>query len=93
VSALRDERGLRPDVSRDAEPQVVGLAPQTTMMTERALTMKTYILRDPKTVEAQNKIPLLPRERAGEADVPNFVQVRSPPRSIGSTENIEELKI
>ena len=51
MSALRDERGLRPDVSREAEPQVVGLAPQTTMNDRKANTMKTYILRDPKTVE------------------------------------------
>ena len=51
VSALRRKRGLRRVSS--AEPQVVGLAPQTTVMTERANTMKTYILRDPKTVEAQ----------------------------------------
>src|SRR6266516_943246 len=48
VSALRSKRGLRP-VVRDAEPQVVGLAPQTTNE-RRANTMKTYILRDPKTV-------------------------------------------
>lgn len=53
VSALRDKRGLRPDVSRAAEPQVVGLAPQTTMMTERTDTMKTYLLRDPNAVEPQ----------------------------------------
>src|ERR1017187_9227301 len=50
VSALR-ERGLRP-VGRDAEPQVVGLAPQTTNE-RRANTMKTYILRDPQSVEPQ----------------------------------------
>lgn len=52
VSALRSERGLRR--VNGAEPQVVGLAPQTTVMTERANTMKTYILRDSKAVEAQN---------------------------------------
>jgi len=52
VSALRDERGLR-TAKRNAEPQVVGLAPQTTMMTERANTMKTYILRDSHAVEPQ----------------------------------------
>jgi len=50
VSALR-ERGLRPEM-RVAEPQVVGLAPQTTNE-RKANTMKTYILRDPKTVEPQ----------------------------------------
>ena len=50
VSALR-ERGLRPD-GRVAEPPVVGLAPQTTNE-RKANTMKTYILRDSKTVEPQ----------------------------------------
>src|SRR5687768_11091908 len=54
VSALRIERGLRTGV-RNAEPQVVGLAPQTTVITERANTMKTYILRDRKAVERQNR--------------------------------------
>jgi len=50
VSALR-ERGLHP-AERDAEPQVVGLAPQTTNE-RKADTMKTYILRYPKPVEPQ----------------------------------------
>ena len=58
MSALRDERGLQPAV-RVAEPQVVGLAPQTTMNDRKANTMKTYILRDPKTVEPQ-KIQFAP---------------------------------
>ena len=53
VSALR-ERGLRP-AGRDAEPQVVGLAPQTTNE-RRANTMKTYILRDSQTVERQKSV-------------------------------------
>ena len=52
VTALRSKYGLRP-ARRDAEPQVVGLTPQTTNE-RRANTMKTYILRDPKTVELQN---------------------------------------
>ena len=56
MSALRDERGLRA-AERNAEPQVVGLAPQTTVMTERANTMKTYVLRDPNPVEPQNCKP------------------------------------
>ena len=56
VSALRDERGLR-TAERNAEPQVVGLAPQTTKHDRRANTMKTYILRDPKAVEPQNPLP------------------------------------
>jgi len=58
VSALRSERGLR-TVKRNAEPQVVGLAPQTTSNDRKANTMKTYILRDPKTVEPQ-KIQFAP---------------------------------
>ena len=53
VSALRSKRVLRPIV-RDAEPQVVGLAPQDNHE-RRANTMKTYILRDPKAVEPQNR--------------------------------------
>ena len=53
VSALR-ERGLRP-VGRVAEPPGVGLAPQTT--NERKTdTMKTYILRNAKSVEPQNLV-------------------------------------
>lgn len=52
VSALRIERGLRP-AGGDAEPQVVGLAPQTTVLAKRTDTMKTYLLRDPNAVEAQ----------------------------------------
>ena len=53
-SALRARR-LRP-AGRDAEPQVVGLAPQTTNE-RKTNTMKTYILRDPKTVEPQKSSP------------------------------------
>ncbi len=41
---------------RNAEPQVVGLTPQTTRNDRRANTMKTYILRDPKAVEPQNPL-------------------------------------
>jgi hypothetical protein len=54
VSALR-ERGLRP-AGRDAEPQVVGLALQTTNE-RKANTMTTYILRYPEPVESQNLNP------------------------------------
>ena len=50
MSALRSKRGLRR--VNGAEPQVVGLTPQTTNE-RRANTMKTYLLRDPKTVEPQ----------------------------------------
>src|SRR6185295_16162939 len=50
VSVPRDKRGLRR--VRGAEPPVVGPAPQTT--NERKTdTMKTYILRDPNSVEPQ----------------------------------------
>jgi hypothetical protein len=52
VSALRSKRGLH-RVS-GAEPQVVGLTPQTTNE-RRANTMKTYLLRAPKTVESQTE--------------------------------------
>ena len=65
VSALREERGLRPDVSREAEPQVVGLAPQTTNE-RRANTMKTCVLRDPKAVERQKALLLAAAARAGQ---------------------------
>ena len=54
VPALRRKRGLR-RVS-GAEPQVVGLTPQTTAQ-RRADTMRTYILRDPKAVERQTPSP------------------------------------
>jgi hypothetical protein len=40
---------------RNAEPEVVGLAPQTTRNDRKAHTMKTYILRDAKAVEPQNR--------------------------------------
>ena len=50
-SALRSKRGLHH--GRGAEPQVVGRTPQTT--NDRSTdTMKTYLLREPKTVEPQN---------------------------------------
>ena len=72
MSALRSKRGLRTEGNRNAEPHpsfavllrrtgVVGLAPQTTN-DRRANTMKTYILRDPKTVEPQTA-PLRARGR------------------------------
>jgi hypothetical protein len=50
VSALRSELGLRPALPA-AEPQVVGLTPQTTNECS-ANTMRTYLLRNPKTVES-----------------------------------------
>jgi transposase len=53
VSALRSKRGLHR--VNGAEPQVVGLTPQTT--DERKTdTMKTYILRDSQPVEPQKSI-------------------------------------
>ena len=51
VSALWDKRELRSEMNRIAEPQVVGLAPQTTGMTERTDAMNTYLLRGPNAVE------------------------------------------
>ncbi len=68
VSALRSKRGL-PPVEPVAEPQVVGLTPQTTMMTERTDTMKTYLLREPRTVEPQNA-RRVPRTRATTTTAP-----------------------
>src|ERR1017187_2934245 len=50
VSALRSKRGLHR--ASGAEPQVVGHAPQTTN-DRKADSMKTYILHNPKPVEAQ----------------------------------------
>ena len=52
-SALRGEREL--PRARGAEPPVVGRTPQTTA-NRKANIMKTYILRDPKTVEPQKQI-------------------------------------
>jgi transposase len=49
VSALR-ERGLRPDVCRDAEPQVWSMKLK---LERKADTMKTYILRPHNCVEPQ----------------------------------------
>src|ERR1039458_4002026 len=50
VSALRSKRGLHR--VNGAEPQVVGLTPQTTDL-RKTDTMKTYILRSTNTVEPQ----------------------------------------
>ena len=50
VSALRSKRGLRR--VNGAEPQVVGLTPQTTD-NRKTDTMKTYILRQIKAVEPE----------------------------------------
>lgn len=51
VSAFRSKRGLR-FVTRIAEPQVVGLTPQTTNE-EKADTMSTYLLRNVSKVQPQ----------------------------------------
>src|SRR5271170_4960366 len=59
VSALRSKRGLHG--VNGAEPQVVGLTPQTTDK-RKTDTMKTYILRDPKPVEPQ-KLNRSPRPK------------------------------
>ena len=50
VSALRSKRGLHR--VNGAEPQVVGLTPQTTDI-RKTDTMKTYILRQVRTVESE----------------------------------------
>ncbi len=76
VSALRSERGLRP-VMRVAEPQVVGLTPQTTDERKTDI-MKRYILRGPKPVEPQKSIRL-PRARARCAGDPQQI----PPLFLG----------
>ena len=49
VPALRSKRGLRR--SNGAEPQVVGLAPQTSNEERKADTMKTYLLKASASVE------------------------------------------
>src|ERR1035438_9603951 len=59
VSALRSKRGLRR--VNGAEPQVVGLTPQTTNEKKTDI-MKTYILRPAKPVEPQ-KSTRLPRPK------------------------------
>lgn len=70
VFALRNERGLHR--MSGAEPQVVGLAPQTTVMTERANTMKPYLLRRPKTVERQKaRRPVSPEPGAAPVPIGN----------------------
>ena len=70
MSALRDERGLRA-AERNAEPQVVGLTPQTTMNDRKANTMKTYILRGPNAVEPQKlKQNPVPKARRPQAAAP-----------------------
>ena len=53
---------MRP-VMQVAEPQVVGLTPQTTVM-GKADTMKTYILRSAQTVQRQSR-----RAPAATADI------------------------
>src|ERR1035437_4675075 len=73
VSALRSKRGLHP-AGRGAEPQVVGLTPQTTMK-RKANTMKTYILRSTKTVEPQKSIrPPRPKPTAPVTPVIHLVR-------------------
>ena len=50
VPALRSKRGLH--LVNGAEPQVVGLAPQTTRE-RKADTMKTYLLKTTPAVESK----------------------------------------
>ena len=54
VPALWSKHGLRR--GNGAEPQVVGLAPQSSNE-RKADTMKTYLLRGPKPVEPQQPAP------------------------------------
>ena len=61
VSALRSKRGLRLEI-RIAEPQVVGLTPQTTSK-RKADTMNTYLLRNVSKVQPQAS--LLPPSPTG----------------------------
>ena len=65
VSALRSKRGLHR--ANGAEPQVVGLTPQTTDI-RKTDTMKTYILRTAKPVELQ-KSSRPPRPKPATATV------------------------
>src|ERR1035441_9938403 len=67
VSALRSKRGLHR--ANGAEPQVVGLTPQTTDI-RKTDTMKTYILRQAKPVELQ-KLARTPRPQAAVATTPS----------------------
>ena len=66
VPALRCKRGLRP-ARRGAEPQVVGLTPQTTMK-RTADTMKTYILKPYPAVEPEKSARPRRRVAAAAAD-------------------------
>jgi len=85
VSALRVKHGLHR--VNGAEPQVVGLTPQTT--DERKTdTMKTYILRPPKTVEPQKSIRSPRPKPAASATIAVFLRgpeatVKSPVLFIG----------
>ena len=72
VSALRSKRGLRR--VNGAEPQVVGLTPQTTN-DRRTDTMKTYILRSEDENGKRNFPPgiFLSIDRAGLMGVRRFI--------------------
>src|SRR5664279_3632220 len=74
VSALRSKRGLHR--VNGAEPQVVGLTPQTTNI-RKTDTMKTYILREPKPVESQ-KPGRAPRRKTQPATTTTDVLGRPP---------------
>ena len=74
VSALRSKRGLHR--VNGAEPQVVGLTPQTTD-NRKTNTMKTYILRQPKPVESQ-KPARVPRRKTQPVTTINAVLGRPP---------------
>src|SRR5664279_3168130 len=80
VSALRSKRGLHR--VNGAEPQVVGLTPQTTNI-RKTDTMKTYILRQPKPVESQ-KPARVPRRKTPPVTTINIVLGRPPAPTSGS---------
>jgi len=85
VSALRVKRGLYR--VNGAEPQVVGLTPQTTDISKTD-TMRTYILRPPKTVERQKPIRSPRSQPAAPANIAvllrrSEVTVKSPALFIG----------
>jgi hypothetical protein len=72
VSALRTKGALRP-VRLDAEPQVVGLGLQTTIV-RKGVTIKTCLLLDPSRVEPQKLARLV---GAAESPVCSFADCRS----------------
>ena len=79
VSALRSKRGLHR--VNGAEPQVVGLTPQTPDI-RKTDTMKTYILRQPKPVEPQ-KSSRTPRPKPVPSVEQRGIHTRQPGEHLG----------